>query len=86
MARSIYSGRDSIDKAERRIAAAARRKGLAPYQMAQEFLNECIALNDPEGMKFWRTVWVRLMANEYVTPPDNMKPGKWNSRGSSRTA
>jgi hypothetical protein len=80
MGQSIYSGRDSIRRAERRVAVAARRKGIPPYQMAQEFLNECIALNDADGMKFWRSVWVRLMANEYVVPPENMKPGEWESR------
>lgn len=79
MGRSIYSGRDSIQKAERRVAAAARRKGIQPYQMAQEFLNECISLNDTEGMKFWRSVWVHMMADEYVAPPDDMRPGRWNS-------
>lgn len=85
MGRSIYSGRESIQKAERKVIAAARRKGLQPYQMAQDFLNECISVNDIEGVKFWRSVWVRLMANEYVTPPESMKPGVW-SRGSGRTA
>jgi hypothetical protein len=66
MRRPFRSNPESVREIEQRLLETARRKGVKPYRLAQECLDECIRLDDPEQIKFWRSVWLRVMSDEYV--------------------
>jgi hypothetical protein len=46
-------------------------KGVNPYRVAKECFDESMRLDDAQRMRFWHSVWTRMMEDEFlVSLPD----------------
>ena len=71
MSDTLPSALEYARETERKIVETARMKGVNPYRVAQECFEESMRLDDAQRMKFWHSVWTRMMEDEFlVSLPD----------------
>jgi hypothetical protein len=57
---------DSVPTTARKLLDAAAHSGAKAHHLAEDKMEECRVTNDMEGMRFWRSVWIHLMSDEYL--------------------
>lgn len=71
MSDKLPSALEYARETERKIVETARIKGVNPYRVAKECFDESMRLDDAQRMKFWHSVWTRMMEDEFlVSLPD----------------
>jgi hypothetical protein len=76
MGSTIYPPGD-VQAAIQKLHDESEQYQLQPHKLAAALLENCRKNNDIEGMKFWRSVWVRIMDDDYLTSlpiPKEQKP------------